>query len=480
MLIIKNLNLKVPDKPKEILIKDINLSLDSKSKSKVALIGENGSGKSTLLKEIFKNQNPTIQCQHEKILYLEQSKELPKQKLVGEILEEYIDIHTEYYKLEIVLQELQLSEDILIQKISQLSGGEYLKIQLAELLLQDPTILLLDEPTNHLDQQTKDFLSKFIQDFDGSVLLVTHDRHFIQETTSLIWDIDPATKTINTFSGTYQEWRKQKLKAAQRKENFHQKLQSQINQLSTWLKANQNHPKYRFSAIVETKKQKLSKLQTQLSDNKINQRKTIKLSQSANNNFKKNLLITYEFKNHPLYGNLTGKIYNQEQILIDGPNGSGKSTLLKYLTNPDNSESIYPVNTSDTQINIKHNKSLKISTLSQSSNLPSSKTVQEILLNHIQGDHTKVFQSMAQLNLKQLLKKKFKQLSGGQQKRVELAILNAQNPDIIFLDEPTNHLDIYTQEQIQKFLQDTNITFILISHDKFLKSDIVFSQKISL
>jgi ATPase subunit of ABC transporter with duplicated ATPase domains len=480
MLTIKNLNLPNPSNPKEILVKDINLSLDSKSKSKVALIGENGSGKSTLLREIVKNQNSSIQCQHEKVMYLEQSKKFPKQKLVGEILEAYIDIHTEYYKLEIVLQELQLSEDILIQTTDNLSGGETLKIQLAELLLQDPTILLLDEPTNHLDQQTKNFLSKFIQDFDGSVLLVTHDRHFIQETINIIWDIDPATKTISTFTGSYQTWREQKLKSIQKTQTQHQKLKSQIKQIESWLQSNQNHPKYKFSAIVQTKKQKLTKLKSEFSTIKVHKNQAIKLSQSSNNKFKQNLLISYDFKNHPLYGNLTGKIYNQDQILLDGPNGSGKSTLLKYLLSPDNSESIYPINSSNTQINIQHNKCLKISTLSQSSNLPSSKTVQEILLNHIQGDHTKVFQSMAQLNLKQLLKQKFSQLSGGQQKRVELAILNAQNPDIIFLDEPTNHLDVYTQEQIQNFLQNTNITFILISHDKILKSDIVFSQKISL
>ncbi len=480
MLIIKNLNLKVLDNHKETLIKEVNLSLDSSSKSKVALIGENGSGKSTLLKAIYNNLNSCINIQNEKILYLEQTKKFPENQLFGEILEQHIDINSEYYKIDIILDEFSLQEDIVLKPVKHLSGGELLKLQLAELMIQDPTILLLDEPTNHLDQDAKIFLSNFIKNFTGSILLVTHDREFIQNTTNQIWDIDPVTKTLHKFTGTFKDWRIQKANKIQKSNHMHNSIQSEIQSIQSWLTANQSHPKYRFSAIVKTKKQKIEKLKAKLDDIQKYKDKKITLTKNSNLTYKQNLLISYEFIEHPLYGNLKGKIYNQDQILLTGKNGSGKSTLLKYLSNPVNIQSVYPIKNPKTRVNIFHNKELKIFTLSQSSKLPQSKTVYEILVSNNKFNHTKVFQSMADLRLKHLLKHKLSDLSGGEQKRVELAILSAHQPDMILLDEPTNHLDIYTQEQIQNFLKDTQVTFIIASHDNFLIDNLNFKKYIQL
>jgi ATPase subunit of ABC transporter with duplicated ATPase domains len=465
MLIIKNLNIYHQGKNNNIILKNINLSLDSSSKKRVALIGPNGSGKTTFLKQLV-TKNKSIITSHEKIAYLDQHIDLSNHKLISDILKEQVDLNTESYKIDIFLEELNLSENILNKTYSELSGGQILKIRLLELLLQEPTILVLDEPTNHLDQASKKFLSNFIKNFHGSVLLVSHDRNFLEETINQVWAIQPHTKSIQTFTGRYSEWRAQNSKQISKNNQSYTKLETEVKSLQKWLKANSNHPKYRFSSIVMSKKQKLSKLEEQLNSKSLLKTKKITLNSDNQNNFKQNLLLSYNFNNHPILRNLKGKVYNNDKILLEGPNGSGKTTFLNSVKAPDD--------------NIIYNKDLNIASIDQISNYNQHITLQALLHKHTQLDQTKVYQKLAQMNLKPYLKSKLHKLSGGERKRLQIAILLSQKADLYLLDEPTNHLDIQTQEIFQEFLQQLSKPFILVSHDKFLKDDIVFTSKITL
>lgn len=466
MLIIKNLNVHNPANSKEILLSNVNLSLDSNSYKRVALIGPNGSGKTTFIKTIL-SKNKQISINQEKIAYLPQHSHIPENITVQEIFQKEIDSQSEAYKIEILQEQLSLSPEILQRTISQLSGGQLLKIRLIRLLLQDPTILILDEPTNHLDQNSKVFLSNFIQNFPGSVLLVSHDRNFLQQTINQVWSIQTHTKTIDVFTGSYSDWRDKQDLFTQKNNHSFKKLQSEIKNIQKWLQANQNHPKYKFSAIVSTKQQKLKKLKKEFQE--MNQIKNPKLTLSADkqgNSYKSQLLLNYNFQNHPILKNLAGKIYNNDKILLQGQNGSGKTTFLNFLKQESD--------------NIIYNKSLQIAYITQIPKYDQNQTVQQLIHNHTQLNTTQIYQKMAQLNLKQLLKNKLKDLSGGEQKRLQIAILLSQKADIYLLDEPTNHLDIYTQEILQKFLKDLQKPFILVSHDKFLKDDLKFTKTISL
>lgn len=465
MLIIKNFNLYHNSRPQKKLLENVNVSLDSNSQKKVALIGPNGSGKSTLLKQIVSGHKD-IYISNENILYLDQHQNSSNTQSVFEIFNQHIDQHTESYKIDIMLDELDFNPEILEKKFSNLSGGQMLKVRIGELLLQDPTILILDEPTNHLDQASKDFLSSFINSFQGSVLLVSHDRNFLEKTINQVWSIQH-DKRLQVYTGKFSEWRSEQSALIDKEVYSYQRLESQISQLHKWLQMNQNHPKYRFSSIVHTKKQKLIKLEQQLATKvKVKIPKVIFSHSSPSNKYKSNLILSYNFQNHPVLKNLTGKIYNNDKILLEGANGSGKTTLLTALQN----SSEY----------VTHNKKIQIAMITQLQTYDTSQTVSQIIHKHTQLDTTKIYQKLDQLNLKHLINSKLKTLSGGEQKRLQIAILLSSQADLYLLDEPTNHLDIYTQELFQEFLMSLTKTFILVSHDKFLKDDIVFSRQINL
>ncbi|MCC6643680.1 ABC-F family ATP-binding cassette domain-containing protein, partial [Candidatus Peregrinibacteria bacterium] len=242
MLLAKNLNF---DHGGEELFHDVSISLDSKAKKRIAIVGKNGSGKSTLLKllaGILEPQKGTVTASEETVVYLQQNLEFTEitgtveAYLVGKLEEEWMS-----YMIDMAFTDVGLDESIKTRTFSELSGGQKVRVALVELLLKQPTVLLLDEPTNHLERESIEWLKGFVSGFDGSVAYVSHDRNFINETADQIWEITPS-KEIQIYSCNYDQFlieRYERYEKALQEYNFSQRERLE---LEAWLRENANHP----------------------------------------------------------------------------------------------------------------------------------------------------------------------------------------------------------------------------------------------
>jgi len=448
MLTVKNLTIQIN---KQTLFKDFNLSLDSKSKKKIALLGKNGSGKSCLVKSItgeFQNFSGQINVQNESISYFKQEYNFKNEQLVGEHLESLLEYDYEYYKIEQILDTLKLNEEITLKTFSELSEGQKIKIRLGEILLQEPSILILDEPTNHLDQESIDFFENFIQEFQGSILLITHNTQLLKNSVNKIYEINNQTQNIDFYDGNFDFWWTQRTHKIQYQQKDLKQLQKQRKEIQNWLKANEFHPKYRFSSYVGEQKKQLEKINEAISNIKIIKDTNLKISNKNNSKEKSKLIYQEVFKEQKI------QIRKNQITQIKGPNGIGKTYLLNQ---------IFQEFTSNKDL-LK--EGYKIGILEQISNFKNDTKLDKYLESNHTLEKQKMYQLIDQLDLKKLLKNKLSELSGGEKKRIKLLELIASNPNIILLDEPTNHLDIYSQISLIEWINNNNKTIIYVSHDK--------------
>ena len=448
MLTVKNLTIQINN---QTLFKDFNLSLDSKSKKKIALLGKNGSGKSCLVKSItgeFQNFSGQINVQNETISYFKQEYNFKNEQLVGEHLESLLEYDYEYYKIEQILDTLKLNEEITLKKFSELSEGQKIKIRLGEILLQEPSILILDEPTNHLDQESIDFFENFIQEFQGSILLITHNTQLLKNSVNKIYEINNQTQNIDFYDGNFDFWWTQRTHKIQSQQKDLKQLQKRRKEIQNWLKANEFHPKYRFSSYVGEQKKQLEKINEAISNIKIIKDTNLKISNKNNSKEKSKLIYQEVFKEQKI------QIRKNQITQIKGPNGIGKTYLLNQ---------IFQEFTSNKDL-LK--EGYKIGILEQISNFKNDTKLDKYLESNHLLEKQKMYQLIDQLDLKRLLKNKLSELSGGEKKRIKLLQLIASNPNIILLDEPTNHLDIYSQISLIEWINNNNKTVIYVSHDK--------------
>ncbi|MFH1291709.1 MAG: ABC-F family ATP-binding cassette domain-containing protein [bacterium] len=473
MLKANNLSLRFSDNK---LFENINISLDSASNKKVALVGRNGCGKSSLLKILNNEIKPTsgnIDFANETIGYLPQTINLPEFKLVGEYLESKLDESWMDYKIDIALADVELVDEYLIKEIDNLSGGEKVRVALAGILLDEPTILLLDEPNNNLDSEGVKWLEKFITDFNGSVIIVSHDRYLINNTVDNIWEIDLDTLGIKIYDGNYDKFVREKERYFQKIMTEYKTKEREINRIEKWLAENEFHPKYRFSSIVMSQKIKLEKLKNTRTNKPI---ESTKVKMQNLEPKKHGLIIKVEidskkFDQNEILKNISFKIHKNEKILLSGPNGSGKTTLLQIITGEDNKF----------DGDVRLGQGIVIGYLKQFSTLNENKSI----LDEFE-DKTKIVSPQSRNTLatysffSDQVMCKVGMLSFGQKKRLELAIILAQNPSLLILDEPTNHLDIYTREELEKFILSQPIPMIIVSHDRYFIEKIGIDKCIEL
>lgn len=473
MLITKDLSF---DAPSGQLFENVNISLDSAAKKRVAIVGRNGCGKSTLLKLLLGELEPSrgnVSCSHELVSILRQDIEFPdEEKLVGEYLESKLEEDWMTYKIDMVLQDVGLPAEITLNQLKTLSGGQRVRIAIAELLMAEPTILLLDEPTNHLDSASIEWLIGFIKEFKGSVAFVSHDRGFINTVANQIWEIS-AEHDIEVYGCNYDKFLVERYERYQKKLALHEFSQREVTELENWLAENANHPKYKFTATVAQKKKALERMEKKtppkpVADPRVKMRNLESGKQGTVLALK---VDKKSFGDRDVLTSFELKILNGERVLLRGPNGSGKSTLLNIMSGSDRDFK--------GQLTLRDN--IKIGYLGQFSRLNPENTVLEEFGLNTQIEYTTGRSVLANfLFPAEYVDSKIKTLSYGQQRRLEFAILLTNKPDLLLLDEPTNHLDIFLREDLERFLLEQEVAMCVISHDAYFIKKIGIDRTIEL
>lgn len=486
-----------------------DLSLDITTSKKIGLIGQNGEGKTTLLKLIAGIEQPSNgMISWQKNLTVGMLAQLPKQDdhlLVYKILaKSFADIFLLENKMEQLslkmadpnapLEKLldqygQLQQDfeelggyevdasirrvtsglhidaLLEKEWKTLSGGERTKVGLAKILLEHPDLLLLDEPTNHLDILAIEWLTQFVKNYDGAIIIVSHDRYFLDDVVQEIVEIEQGE--LHYYFGNYSDYVKEREKRIlnefqeyQDQQKKIKKMKEAIKRLKEW--ANRSNPPsdamHRRAKNMEKALARIELVKKPLLEqHKMEVQLTTK-KRSSKNLFQLNG-VNKHYGEKKLFKNLELHVHYQDRIAIVGANGTGKSTLLNLLLGK-----IQP----DTG-SVEVGSSLSIGYLSQHAfEMSSQFTVIEEFRDKISVSEGEARHILAKfLFYGQDVFKKMNQLSGGERMRLRWAQLVHLNHNVLILDEPTNHLDIDSKEMIEEALSQFKGTIIAVSHDRY-------------
>lgn len=496
MLIIENLHKSYGDK---VLFNDISCTITDKER--IGLIGVNGTGKSSFLKVIAGIESPEKgNLKHAKdyrIEYLAQDPILdPNLTVIDQIyyggstimklmrayeaalLKLQEDAENSTYQQELLKLQQKMDEaeaweantaakTILTKlgitdfgkKVTELSGGQQKRVAIAKALIQPADLLILDEPTNHLDNETVEWLEKYLQSYKGSLLLVTHDRYFLNRVTNRIYELDKGNLYI--YEGNYEIFLEKKAEREALEVSNEQKHQNTLRRELEWLKrgakARSTKQKARIERAEEMKKEtfdtKKDHLAFQVGSTRLG-KKVIEL---------KSIGKTYDGKT--LLRDFSYLVIPGERLGIIGANGSGKSTLLNIMADrvePDEGE-------------IEIGETVKIGYYTQGDEeLDGSMRMIDYIKEVAEVIHTKDGQVItAEQMLERFLFSRSEQynyirkLSGGEKRRLYLLKVLMTEPNVLFLDEPTNDLDTQTLSVLEEYLDHFPGVVITVSHDRY-------------
>ena len=420
---------------------------------KVGIVGRNGAGKSTLLKIMIGVEDydagKLSGLRKEDIGYAEQMPNFTQKTLLDEMLIGGV----EEFQVRKILYGLGFTESELNKNPKNFSGGETGKITLARALLNEPRILILDEPTNHLDIYAIDFLEDFIKSYRGTVIAVTHDRHFLQNCVTKILDME-AGKAI-MYPGNYDKYFQLKAERREYELKAYEKQQEEIAKLEDFVRRNKvrasTAKRARSRQIILDKMERLEKPPS-------NEFVKVNLGDAAESANKVLILDKINFKN--VIKDFSLEIVKGEKVGLIGKNGVGKSTLLKLIVGDLKSDSG----------EMKIGSRVKIGYLSQGhEELNVNATPIEELINEFGLTIERARAELARLDLvAQIVEKPIFELSGGEKTRVALAKLILTGANFLLLDEPTNHLDLPAREAIEAALKYFDGTILIVTHDRYL------------
>ena len=486
--------------PKRTILKDISLSFFPGAK--IGVLGLNGSGKSSLLR-IMAGVDTEFEGEAQalagtKIGYLPQEPILDEEKTVREIVEEAVSevkdamarldqVYAEYAEpdadFDALAKEQGQLEDIINsqdghnidnvleraadalrlpaweQKIGILSGGERRRVALCRLLLQKPDMLLLDEPTNHLDAESVAWLERFLHDYPGTVVAITHDRYFLDNVAGWILELDRGHGI--PYEGNYSSWLEQKNARLEQESKSESALQRTIKQELEWVRSN---PKARQSKS----KARMARFEELNSQDHQKRNETNELYIPPGPRLGDKVLdvnnLTKSFGDRVLIDNLSFSVPKGAIVGIIGPNGAGKSTLFKIMSGVEKPDS-GSVELGDT---------VKLASVDQfRDDMDDSKTVyQEISQGHeilnIGNFEIPSRAYASRFNFKGNDQQKIiGNLSGGERNRVHLAKLVQTGGNVLLLDEPTNDLDVETLRALEEALLEFPGCAMVISHDRW-------------
>ncbi|WP_210365160.1 ribosomal protection-like ABC-F family protein [Bacillus sp. REN3] len=460
--------------------------MDIKKNCRIGLVGSNGAGKTTLANLLHGTITPdagTIETFNKDLTigYLKQSTDF----IFRQSLDEYpagqdgIFLHAS----RLGLAKVTAWE---ADRFQHLSGGERLKLALAEIWSGRPDILILDEPTNHLDVQGLEWLITELDKFHGAALIISHDRHFLDQTVSEIIEIEDG-KT-RSFKGNYSDFRQEKeklLKAQQHKyetqEKYKAKIEQQISTMKNWSeKAHSQSTKqegykeyYRVKAKkMDTQvKSKLKRLKNELAKSEVTEPKEedkVSFQFSGGKKRGKQIMeaknLGKSFGDHCLFSNSHFFMNHGERMGMIGGNGSGKTTLIRMLLGLE----------SVTEGFLWKSESLEIGYLSQDvTDLPAEKTILDYIDFHSQEEIRRARTILANAGFtEEKLTAPISHLSLGERTRFKLVAVLLQEIDLLILDEPTNHLDLASRESLESILMDYQGSIIVVSHDVYFMNKV--------
>lgn len=483
-----------------------NVQFEVKKGERIAVVGRNGAGKSTLLKmiadeidfdsgEIHKpqsvvlgyfaqsshvNSNDTIYNEMLSVfaetiklkgqleeLSLKMAEEDPSSEQYLRIIEQYQNLNHRFelmsgytYESEInnILNRFKFNEIGFDQKISNLSGGQKTRLALAKLLLQKPDVLILDEPTNHLDIDTIEWLEGYLKKYSGAVVIVSHDRYFIDQIATTVYEIE--YRKCTKYKGNYSDYIDQKAVSYASLMKQYEKQQKEISKMEDFI--SRNIVRVSTTKRAQSRRKLLDKME-RIEIPKINDKSigiTFEIDRRSGNDVLKVEDLTVGYPDQIISDHLDFQINRLDRVALIGPNGIGKSTILKTVAGdlPKLGGEVY------------YGKSLDMGYFDQEqANLTSNNTVLNEVWNY--------FPTRLEKDIRTLLGnflftgddvfKTVNQLSGGEKVRLTLCKLMLQKNNFLLLDEPTNHLDIDSKEMLELSLEDYEGTVFFISHDRY-------------
>lgn len=481
------------------VLQDVNAGVERGDR--IGIIGANGTGKTTLLRILYGESLPDagtaafgngVTCG-----YLEQNAHLdPSLDVYGTMRLAFAPALTALERLETLQKELavhpenqRIQEDInhcnavidamdayqmdtQIKKVLNgmgfpaetwqkpagvLSGGEQTRLRLARLLLERPDLLILDEPTNHLDIETMDWLEEYLKSYRGAVLVVSHDRYFLDAVCTRIWEL--RGKTINTYRGNYSAYLPQRQAADERQQKMHDAAVEKAAKLQDYI--DRNLVRASTTKMAQSRRKQLEKLEIVEAPSaeawELNFRFTYDIEPYDELVIMKNL--TVRIGERTLIDGLDYTVHRGDKLIIAGPNGTGKSTLLQVLDGKRRPSGGM----------VRLGSGAKPGVFTQQQARRAGRVIDAIWNQYPRFTELEVRSHLARFGYRgEDVFKDCAQLSGGELARLRFSELALERPNLMFLDEPTNHLDIYMRESLTQALVAYTGTLLLVTHDRYL------------
>ena len=487
----------------ELCLRNISCVLDAQDRA--GIIGENGAGKTTLIKiitgELYPDDGIVTLAHGATVGYLEQNSVLDPACTVYREMENafrsVLDAMDEMKRLERQMAECpgdhmllerhaQLSAvvdaadgynmDTQIKKIlngmafpapdyqksvAVLSGGEHTRLCLAKLLLQKPDLLILDEPTNHLDFETMEWLESYLKTYPGAILVVSHDRYFLDAVCNRIFEIEDSTLTA--YKGNYSAYLPQKEAAVALQQKQHDADMEKAAKLEDYIA--RNLVRASTTKMAQSRRKQLEKMEIteapRTSHTDLKFRFTFDVTPYNEILTAKNISVTLGGKR--LVEGLDLLVKRGERLVIAGPNGAGKSTLLRVLDGKLRPQAG----------TVRLGAGAKPSVFEQQQLRRGGTVISTIWDKYPKFTELEVRSHLAKLNFRgEDVFKPCSALSGGELARLRFAEILLEKPNLLFLDEPTNHLDIYTRESLGAALASYEGTLVLVTHDRYLMNSL--------